>query len=168
MPTGPGQGFPRHLGNGAHALLPRHRNPIQKQLSMDGLMASLIADGIHLPGYVVKNFIRAKGIERVILTTDSMAGAGAPPGIYTIGDLEVEVGPRSHRAPSRHPLSGRLDAGHGPGREERDPVRRASTPLGAENGGGERSETVSRSVERTSLPALRPMLFFSSTGISWK
>jgi N-acetylglucosamine-6-phosphate deacetylase len=60
---------------------------------MDGLMASIIVDGIHLPDYVVKNFVRAKGIERILLTTDSMAGAGAPPGKYTLGDLEVEVGP---------------------------------------------------------------------------
>ncbi len=80
-----------HLGNGAHATLPRHRNPIQKQLSMDRLMASLIVDGIHLPDYIVKNFLRAKGIDRTLLTTDSMAGAGAPAGRYTLGDLEVEV-----------------------------------------------------------------------------
>ena len=82
-----------HLGNGTPAILPRHQNPTQKQLSMDGLMASIIVDGIHLPDYVVKNFVRAKGIERILLTTDSMAGAGAPPGKYTLGDLEVEVGP---------------------------------------------------------------------------
>jgi len=81
-----------HLGNGAHAILPRHRNPIQKQLAMDGLMASIIADGIHLPDYVVKNFVRGKGIDRILLTTDSMAGAGAPAGKYTLGDLEVEIG----------------------------------------------------------------------------
>jgi len=81
-----------HLGNGAHALLPRHRNPIQKQLAMDDLMASIITDGIHLPDYVVKNFVRGKGIVRILLTTDSMAGAGAPPGRYTLGDLGVEVG----------------------------------------------------------------------------
>lgn len=80
-----------HLGNGARALLPRHRNPIQKQLAMDGLLASIIADGVHLPDYVVKNFIRAKGGDRILLTTDSMAGAGAPPGRYTIGNLEVEI-----------------------------------------------------------------------------
>jgi N-acetylglucosamine-6-phosphate deacetylase len=97
-----------HLGNGAHALLPRHRNPIQKQLAMDGLMASIIVDGIHLPDYLVKNFIRAKGVERVLLTTDSMAGAGAPPGRYTIGDLEVEVGEddRSARLPGTPYLAG--------------------------------------------------------------
>ncbi len=82
-----------HLGNGALAILPRHRNPIQKQLSLDGLMASIIADGVHLPDYIIQNFVRAKGIDRILLTTDAMAGAGAPPGRYTLGDLEVEVGP---------------------------------------------------------------------------
>ena len=81
-----------HLGNGAHAILPRHRNPIQKQLSLDQLTASIIADGVHLPDYIVQNFVRTKGADRILLTTDAMAGAGAPPGRYTLGDLEVEVG----------------------------------------------------------------------------
>jgi len=82
-----------HLGNAAPALFPRYGNPIQKQLSMDGLMASIIVDGIHLPGHAVKNYIRTKGTEWVLLTTDSMAGAAAPAGRYTLGDLEVEVSP---------------------------------------------------------------------------
>jgi N-acetylglucosamine-6-phosphate deacetylase len=86
-----------HLGNTTPPVLPRHENPIQKQLSMDQLMASIIVDGIHLPDYIVKNFVRAKGTERIILITDSMAGAGAPPGRYTLGDLEVEV--KDDRAP---------------------------------------------------------------------
>jgi N-acetylglucosamine-6-phosphate deacetylase len=87
-----------HLGNAAPALFPRYGNPIQKQLSMDGLMASIIVDGIHLPGLAVKNYIRAKGTERVLLTTDSMAGAAAPAGRYTLGDLEVEVSPDDRSA----------------------------------------------------------------------
>ena len=87
-----------HLGNGAHAILPRHRNPIEKQLSMDGLMASIIVDGIHIPDYAVRNYIRAKEVDRVLLTTDSMAGAGAPGGRYTLGDLEVEVRPDDRSA----------------------------------------------------------------------
>ena len=97
-----------HLGNGARAFLPRHRNPIQKQLAMDKLMASIVVDGVHLPDYVVKNFLRAKGLDRVLLTTDSMAGAGAPPGRYTIGDLEVEVGEddRAARLPGTPYLAG--------------------------------------------------------------
>ena len=97
-----------HLGNGARAILPRHQNPIQKQLAMDGLMASIIVDGVHLPDYVVKNLVRAKGMDRILLTTDSMAGAGAPPGRYTLGDLEVEVRPedRSARLPGTPYLAG--------------------------------------------------------------
>jgi N-acetylglucosamine-6-phosphate deacetylase len=82
-----------HLGNATPKPSPRHQNPIQKQLAMDQLMVSIITDGVHLPPYVVKNYVRAKGIDRVVLTTDSMAGAGASPGRYTLGDLEVEVGP---------------------------------------------------------------------------
>jgi N-acetylglucosamine-6-phosphate deacetylase len=55
-------------------------------------MASIIIDGIHLSPDVVKNYVRTKGTDRTLLATDSMAGAGAPSGRYTLGDLEVEVG----------------------------------------------------------------------------
>jgi N-acetylglucosamine-6-phosphate deacetylase len=58
---------------------------------MDQLMATIIVDGIHLPPYVVRNFVRSKGRHRMMLTTDCVAGAGAPPGRYTLGELEVEV-----------------------------------------------------------------------------
>jgi N-acetylglucosamine-6-phosphate deacetylase len=80
-----------HLGNAPSARLPRHRSLIEKQLVTDQLMASIIADGIHLSPEIVRNYVRTKGTDRVILATDSMAGAGAPSGRYTLGDLEVEV-----------------------------------------------------------------------------
>jgi N-acetylglucosamine-6-phosphate deacetylase len=80
-----------HLGNGMGNKFPRYRNPFQKQLAMDGLMASIIADGIHLPDYVVKNILRAKGPERLLLCTDAIAAAMQPPGTYRLADLEVEV-----------------------------------------------------------------------------
>jgi N-acetylglucosamine-6-phosphate deacetylase len=82
-----------HLGNGAHAVLPRHRNYIQKQLATDALMASLIVDGHHLPDYVVKNMIRCKGVDRTILITDAMAAASASPGRYRLGEVLAEAGP---------------------------------------------------------------------------
>ena len=81
-----------HLGNASPRPSSLGQNPIRKQLSMDQLMASIIVDGIHLPPAVVNNYVHAKGIDRIVLTTDSMAGAGASPGKYTLGDLEVEVG----------------------------------------------------------------------------
>ena len=82
-----------HLGNGSHAVLPRHANYVQVQLAEDRLKASFIADGHHLPTYVVKNFIRAKGVARSILVTDAVPPAGMPPGIYRYGRVEVEAKP---------------------------------------------------------------------------
>jgi N-acetylglucosamine-6-phosphate deacetylase len=80
-----------HLGNGTHQLLDRHKNYLQKQLAHDGLMASLICDGIHLPEYFVKNVVRAKGRAKVVLITDATAASHAPPGRYPLGDLAVEA-----------------------------------------------------------------------------
>ena len=80
-----------HLGNGIGNYLFRHRNPFQKQLAMDGLMASIITDGIHLPDYIIKNIVRTKGPERILLITDAILGASQPPGKYGLADLEVEV-----------------------------------------------------------------------------
>ncbi|MGH2366759.1 MAG: N-acetylglucosamine-6-phosphate deacetylase, partial [Chloroflexota bacterium] len=71
-----------HLGNGAHAQLPRHPNYIWEQLAEDRLYAGIIADGHHLPPPVVKTFVRAKGLERTILVSDAIAAAGLPPGRY--------------------------------------------------------------------------------------
>lgn len=80
-----------HLGNAAHQLLDRNKNYLQKQLAHDGLMASIICDGLHLPDYFVKNLVRAKGRAKVVLITDATAASYAPPGSYTFGDLDVEA-----------------------------------------------------------------------------
>ena len=86
-----GAGISTHLGNGTHQMLDRHNNYMQKQLAHDGLLASIICDGIHLPDYFVKNVVRAKGRSKVILISDATAASNAPPGRYTLGDLEVEA-----------------------------------------------------------------------------
>lgn len=80
-----------HLGNGCPTTLHRHDNIIQRLLARDELTACFIPDGIHLPPMVLRNLIRAKDPRKVILTTDAMAAAGAAPGRYTIGALELEV-----------------------------------------------------------------------------
>lgn len=82
-----------HLGNGAHALVPRHDNYIMHQLACDELYAGLIVDGVHLPPAWVKIALRAKGLEKSILVTDAVAPARCPPGIYHLGCLEVELLP---------------------------------------------------------------------------
>jgi N-acetylglucosamine-6-phosphate deacetylase len=87
-----GARFATHLGNGTPLLLHRHDNIIQRLLARDELIACLIPDGIHVPPFALRNFFRAKGPGRTLFTTDAMAGAGAGPGTYTIGELEISVG----------------------------------------------------------------------------
>ncbi|MFI6348443.1 N-acetylglucosamine-6-phosphate deacetylase [Streptomyces sp. NPDC050560] len=78
-----------HLGNGAHAVLPRHPNYLWSQLADDRLTASLIADGHHLPADTLVAMLRAKGQDRCVLVSDAVALAGCPPGHY-----ETPVGGR--------------------------------------------------------------------------
>lgn len=80
-----------HLGNGCPAKMPRHDNIIQRVLAEPGLMVSMIPDGAHLPPFIVESWTRILGPSRVIFTTDAMAAAGAPPGRYTLGRVEVEL-----------------------------------------------------------------------------
>jgi N-acetylglucosamine-6-phosphate deacetylase len=82
-----------HLGNGSHAMLPRHDNYIWEQLAADELWASVIADGHHLPAAVVKTILRVKTPARTILTCDASSLAGLPPGRYREWDQEFEVQP---------------------------------------------------------------------------
>ena len=79
-----------HLGNGVPQTLPRHDNIIQRLLARDELTACIIPDGVHIPPFALRNFFRAKPPGKVILTTDAMAAAAAPPGRYTRGAIEVE------------------------------------------------------------------------------
>jgi N-acetylglucosamine-6-phosphate deacetylase len=83
-----------HLGNGVAATLPRHPNLLWTQMAEDRLTAMLIADGHHLPADTLKVMLRAKGLDRVILTSDAVALAGMLPGIYStpVGG-EVELTP---------------------------------------------------------------------------
>jgi N-acetylglucosamine-6-phosphate deacetylase len=87
-----GASLSTHLGNGCPELIHRHQNPIFAQLGEDRLAASFIADGLHLPAEVLRGLWRAKGPGRALLVSDAMAAAAAPPGRYSIGDLELEVG----------------------------------------------------------------------------
>lgn len=82
-----------HLGNGAHAVLPRHPNYLWDQLADDRLWMSIIPDGHHLPPAVVKCLVRAKGVARTLMTCDASSLAGMPPGRYREWGTELEVLP---------------------------------------------------------------------------
>jgi N-acetylglucosamine-6-phosphate deacetylase len=80
-----------HLGNGAHATLPRHPNYLWDQLAEDRLAASFIVDGIHLQSSFLRVALRAKGLERSVLVTDAVMPACCQPGDYKLAELEVEL-----------------------------------------------------------------------------
>ncbi|MGD1071060.1 MAG: N-acetylglucosamine-6-phosphate deacetylase [Bryobacteraceae bacterium] len=80
-----------HLGNAAHAVLPKHPNYIWDQLAEDRLSASFIVDGIHLEPAFLRTALRAKTVERTVLVTDASAPAGAAPGRYRLGEQEADL-----------------------------------------------------------------------------
>lgn len=82
-----------HLGNGSHAMLPRHDNYIWEQLGADELWASVIADRYHLPASILKTIVRVKTPARTILTCDAGSLAGLPPGVYKEWGTELEMMP---------------------------------------------------------------------------
>ena len=71
-----------HLGNAAHAMLPRHPNYLWTQLADDRLTAGFIADGHHLSADTLRAMIKAKGLDRSVLVSDAVALAGMAAGRY--------------------------------------------------------------------------------------
>ena len=82
-----------HLGNGAHAMIPRHPNYIWEQLASDALWAGVIPDSHHLPPSVLKCFYRTKQRDNICIVSDIASVAGLPPGVYgnTVGSGGVEL-----------------------------------------------------------------------------
>jgi len=81
-----------HLGNGCPQELDRHDNFLWRVLDEGGLIAGVIPDGIHVSPLLFRLLNRVLGAEGIYYTTDCMSAAGAPPGVYTVGRLELEVG----------------------------------------------------------------------------
>jgi N-acetylglucosamine-6-phosphate deacetylase len=73
-------------------MIPRHANSLWPQLADDRLTATVIADGHHLPGDLLKTILRTKRTARCIFISDAVAIAGLPPGRYKTpvgGDVEL-------------------------------------------------------------------------------
>jgi len=89
-----------HLGNGCPRELDRHDNILWRILdertsraeTERPLIVSLIPDQIHVSPPLFRLVHRLLGAEPIFYTTDAMAAAGAPPGRYKLGKMELEVG----------------------------------------------------------------------------
>jgi N-acetylglucosamine-6-phosphate deacetylase len=80
-----------HLGNGCANFIHRHYNPIWPQLANERLIPTIIADGFHLLPEELKVFLKVKGQDNLILTSDVVYLAGMAPGKYTFLESEVEL-----------------------------------------------------------------------------
>lgn len=80
-----------HFFNGMPSL--HHRNPgiVGAVLSDDRIYAQLILDGNHVHPTVIKIAVKAKGVSKILLITDSIRAAGMNDGEYLLGSEMVEV-----------------------------------------------------------------------------
>lgn len=82
-----------HLGNGCPVQMHRHDNIIQRALSLhDRLWLCFIPDGVHVPFFVLKNWLRGIGLERTIFVTDAISAARLGPGRYTLAGWDLVIG----------------------------------------------------------------------------
>ncbi len=89
--AGAGVALSTHLGNGCANFIHRHNNPIWPQLADDRLIPTVIADGFHLLPEELRVFLKVKGPDNLILTSDVMYLAGMAPGRYMFMESEVEL-----------------------------------------------------------------------------
>ena len=82
-----------HLGNGCPRELDRHENILWRVFETEGLTVSLIPDRIHVSPSLFRLVHRVLGPDSIYYVSDAMAAAGMRPGRYTLGKLQLEVGP---------------------------------------------------------------------------
>lgn len=81
-----------HLGNGCPLQLHRHDNIVQRVLSCsDQLRIGFIADGVHIPLFALKNYLKCADCNRCFVVTDAIAAAGKGPGVYELAGQTVVV-----------------------------------------------------------------------------
>lgn len=88
-----------HVGNGMAETIHRHLNPMWPMLADDRLTGMFISDGHHLPRELLTVCLRAKGVERFIVTSDMAHLNGFEPGEYEFAGVPVVLEPngRLHR-----------------------------------------------------------------------
>jgi N-acetylglucosamine-6-phosphate deacetylase len=84
----------RYATHTFNAMSPYHQHEpglVGAALDDNRVTLGLIADGVHVHPAVVRMILRATGINRLNLVTDSVGALGCPPGEYALGDFPVVV-----------------------------------------------------------------------------
>lgn len=82
-----------HLGNAIPKEIDRHDNVLWRVLDHGGFRVTLIPDSIHVSPPLFRIVHKLLPASALSYVTDAMSAAGAPPGRYRLGGLELEVGP---------------------------------------------------------------------------
>jgi N-acetylglucosamine-6-phosphate deacetylase len=80
-----------HMFNAMRSFMHRDSGIIGAVLVDDRITAELICDGIHVEPPAIRLLVKAKGLDRIILVSDSLSGAGMPDGNYRLGNFTVHV-----------------------------------------------------------------------------
>jgi len=70
----------------------RYAGCIEAGYLIDDMVLEIIADGIHVPKPLLELVIKIKGIDNIVLVTDSMRGAGMPEGESILGSRKNGLG----------------------------------------------------------------------------
>ena len=84
----------KHLTHFCNVMTPLHHlrfGIVGGGLLDDDVYVEMFCDGVHLCDQMIQLITKAKGVERMMLITDSMRAAGMPDGDYTLGGLPVVV-----------------------------------------------------------------------------
>ncbi|MBG85610.1 MAG: N-acetylglucosamine-6-phosphate deacetylase [Verrucomicrobiales bacterium] len=81
-----------HLSNGMPQQMDRHDNIVGRVFDTPGLTAGVIPDTIHVSPQMFRMIHKVMPSDAIYYTTDAMSAGGAPPGRYTVGRIELEVG----------------------------------------------------------------------------
>jgi N-acetylglucosamine-6-phosphate deacetylase len=89
-----------HMFNGMPPFHHREPGMVGAALVARGVRAEIIVDGVHLAPTTVRLALAAKGIDGILLVTDSMAATGCPDGEYDLGPMRAIVRDGEARLPS--------------------------------------------------------------------
>ncbi|MGB2894531.1 MAG: N-acetylglucosamine-6-phosphate deacetylase [Anaerolineales bacterium] len=89
-----------HTFNGMLGIHHRRPGTAGSVLTDDRIYAQIIADGVHLHPAIIQLILKAKGINKTILISDSMRATGLVDGEYDLGGQRVRVERSIARIPS--------------------------------------------------------------------
>ncbi|MFB3923340.1 MAG: N-acetylglucosamine-6-phosphate deacetylase [Terriglobia bacterium] len=80
-----------HVYNSMRPFLHRDGGILGAVLTDDRVSAELICDGVHVEPPGVRLLVKSKGLERVVLASDSLSGAGMPDGNFRLGNFMIHM-----------------------------------------------------------------------------